>query len=397
MENEPLSILIVDKDVRSRSFLSAFLLREGYEVQVAEMGKEGHISALRDHPDVVIFDAGMSDIRPADFIRKLHADRRTLKTICIALALKPNPTQMAELRVAGCSEYLIKGDDTPQKIVKFIAGIRSGQVTDESALPEPAVKKKSQEPGLLVVFLSAKGGTGTSSLCANIAHSVARSQKSLDVAVMDMVMPIGSISSIVGFDRGINLVAAAAHPADDLTDEYLRHSISALPSWKFRLLAGAPDPEAANSVDALRVPVLIRAFRQTFDATFVDLGRALSRISIPIILEADVVVIVTGADINTLAVTQVMWDYLQSKGIDSQRVYMLMNRATGLEGLTKNEAERKMGIPIQETVPYMGANFSLANDQHLPVLEMVPDDDAAMKLDQIAHEIFETARKASSK
>lgn len=394
MENEQLTILIIDKDVRNRSFLSALLLREGHSVQVAEMGKEGYISAQLDHPDIVIFDAAMNDISPVDFIRKLHADRRTARALCVALAVVPNSIQMNELKAVGCSEYLPKGPETPQQILKFIESIQNFQ---EEAHPEPEAKKKVEETGLLVVFLSAKGGTGTSSLCANIAHNVAKSQEELDVAVMDMVMPIGSISSIVGFDGEFNLVAAASHPADDLTGQYLSRSIAPLDDWNFRLLAGAPDPEAANSVDALRVPMLIRAFRQTFDATFVDLGRALSRISIPIILEADVVVIVTGADFSTLSVTQVMWDYLQSKGIDSQRVYMLMNRTVGLDDISKNEAERVMGIPIQDVVPYMGPNLSLANNQHLPVLQTMPDDAAAMKLDQIANQIFETARKAHSK
>jgi MinD-like ATPase involved in chromosome partitioning or flagellar assembly/ActR/RegA family two-component response regulator len=395
MENEQLTILIIDKDVRNRSSLSALLLREGHSVQVAEMGKEGYISAQLDHPDIVIFDAAMSDISPVDFIRKLHADRRTAKALCVALAVTPDSVQMNDLKAVGCSEYLAKGPETAQQILKFIESIQNLQ---EEPQPDMEVKKKIDETGLLVVFLSAKGGTGTSSLCANIAHNVAKSQENLDVAVMDMVMPIGSISSIVGFDGDFNLMAAASHPAGDLTGQYLSQSIPPLSDWKFRLLAGAPDPEAANSVDALRVPMLIRAFRQTFDATFVDLGRALSRISIPIILEADVVVIVTGADFNTLSVTQVMWDYLQSKGIDSQRVYMLMNRTIGLvDDFSKNEAERIMGIPIQDVVPYMGPNFSLANNQHLPVLQTMPDDAAAMKLDQIAKQIFETARKTHSK
>ncbi len=390
MENEQLSILVVDKDLRSRNFLSALLLREGYVVQVASVGKEGYISALRDHPDVVVFDAAMSDMPAADFVRKLRADRRTAKATCVALAATSDAANMAELMAAGCDEYLVKSQETIQKLVSLIAGMHPQA---EETQPTAGSKRRGQHAGLLAVFLSGKGGTGTSSICANIAHSIANSQGNLDVAVLDMVMPIGSISSIVGFEGEFNLVKAAAHPLDDLNGDYLRKSISPLPSWGFRLLAGAPDPESANSVDASHVPVLIRAFRQTCDVTFVDLGRSLSRISLPIILEADIVIIVTGSDFSTLSITQVMWHYLQNKGLDAQHVYLLMNRAVGLDGLGKSDAERIIGLPIQATVPYMGANFSLANNQHLPVLQKMPNDTAAMMLDQIAHQILETARK----
>lgn len=391
MENEQLSILLIDKDPRSRNFLSALLLREGHVVQVASVGKEGYISALRDHPDVVVFDPAMSDMPAVEFVRKLRSDRRTSHALCVALGVSADTEQMSELMAAGCNEYLVKSQETLTKLVDLIASIHP-QVQETQ--PSPGGKRKSQQAGLLAVFLSAKGGTGTSSLCANIAHNVTANQTNLDVAVMDMVMPIGSIALIAGDEGDFNMVKAATHPLDELNGEYLRQNIDPLESWGFRLLAGAPDPESANSVDASRVPVLIRAFRQAFDITFVDLGRSLSRISLPIILEADVVVIVTGADLSTLTLTQVMWNYLETKGLDERRVYMLMNRAVGLEGLGTSDAERIIGMHIKATVPYMGGSFSLANNQHLPVLKKMPNDTAAMMLEQISAQILDAARKS---
>lgn len=393
MENNQLTVLIIDEDPRSLTFLSALLVNEGHSVQAAALGKEGYISALRDHPDIVVFDPAMSDMPAVEFLRKVRADRRTARAMCVALAASADPAQMAELIAAGCNEYLVKSQESIEKLVALIAGLHP-QVQETQ--PGKGVKKKSAQGGLLIVFLSAKGGTGTSSLCANIAQNLAGSQTDLDVAVLDMVMPIGSIASLIGYQGEFNLVTAAAHPLEDLKGQYLRQSISPLPNWGFRLLAGAPDPESANSVDASRIPVLIRAFRQAFDVTFVDLGRSLSRISLPVILEADVVVVITGADLSTVSLTQVMWNYLQLKGLDSQRVYMLMNRAVGLEGLGKSDAERIIGLQVQATVPYMGGNFTLANNQHLPVLQKMPNDTAALMLDQISRQVLEIARKVHS-
>ncbi len=393
MENDQLSVLVIDGDPRSLNFLSTLLVQQGHSVQAASQGKEGYVSALRDHPDIIVFDPAMSDMTAVEFLRKLRADRRTSSALCVALPSVSDPAQMADLMAAGCSEYMVKGQETIEKLVALIAGLHP-QVQETQ--PMPGVKKKSQQGGLLAVFLSAKGGTGTSSLCANIAQNIAITQASLDVAVMDMVMPIGSIGSLTGYQGEFSLVTAAAYSLEDLNGQYLRQSIAPLPNWGFRLLAGAPDPESANAVDASHIPVLVRAFRQAFDVTFVDLGRSLSRISLPIILEADVVVIVTGADLSTVTLTQVMWNYLQLKGLDSQRVYMLMNRAVGLEGMGKSDAERIIGMQIQATVPYMGGNLTLANNQHLPVLQKMPNDTAAMMLDQISRQILEIARKVHS-
>lgn len=394
MENDQLSVLIIDNDPRSLNFLSTLLVNQGHNVQAASQGKEGYISALRDRPDIVVFDPVMGDMPAVEFLRKLRADRRTAGARCFALAATADPAQMAELMAAGCNEYLVKSQETIEKLVELIAGL---DPHIQETQPAPGVKKKSRQGGLLVVFLSAKGGTGTSSLCANIAQNIAAHQANMDIAVMDMVMPISSIASIVGYQGEFNLITAATHALEDLNGQYLRESIAPLPNWGFRLLAGSPDPESANSVDASHIPVLIRTFCQAFDVTFVDLGRSLSRISLPIILEADALVIVTGTDLGTVTLTQVMWNYLQLKGLDSQRVYMLMNRAVELEGLGKSDAERIIGMQIQATIPYMAGNLALANNQHLPILQKMPNDTAALMLDQVSRQILDVARKVHNR
>ncbi len=387
-----ISVLIIDEDVRSRNYLSALLFKHGYIARTASLGKEGYIAALRDRPDAVIFDPAMKDISTIEFIHKLRTDRRTTGIFCIALPRKDDPDQMADLVAAGCNEYLVKSPANIEKILKLVAGL-SPQVQETQ--PAAGVrKKKKRKGGLLGVFLSAKGGTGTSSLCANIAQNVAYHQPEMDVAVMDMVLPIGSIGQLVGYHGDFNLISAATYPLEKLDGQYLRRNLTPLENWHFRLLSGSPDPESSNTLDASRIPVLIRAFRQAFDVTFVDLGRSLSRISLPIIQEADVVVVITGADLSTVNLTQITWTYLQQKGLDSKRIYMVMNRAVGLEGLGKSDAERIIGITLQATIPYMSGNFTLANNQHIPVLQKIPNDTAAMMLDQISYQILETARMA---
>jgi Flp pilus assembly CpaE family ATPase len=394
VDNVELSVLIVDEDVRSRNYLSALLFKQGYNVRTAALGKEGYIAALQNRPDAVIFDPAMSDIPAVEFTHKLRTDRRTAGILCIALARKENPAQMADLLGAGCTEYLIKNQENIEKVLKLIAD--SSPQVQETQPAAGTRRKKRRKGGLLCVFLSAKGGTGTSSLCANIAQNIASNQPEMDVAVMDMVLPIGSIGQMVGYHGDFNLITAATYPLDKLDGQYLRRNLTPLESWHFRLLSGSPDPEASNTLDASRIPVLIRAFRQAFDVTFVDLGRSLSRISLPIIQEADVVVVITGADLSTVNLTQITWNYLQQKGVDPHRIYMVMNRAVGLEGLGKSDAERIIGITLQATIPYMGGNFTLANNQHIPVLQKIPNDTAAMMLDQISYQILETARQAQN-
>jgi len=77
--------------------------------------------------------------------------------ILVALSSRENPQEMAALLAAGCCDYLVKSGQTVAKLLELLPGFING---------EPFLPKKQ---GKLITFLSAKGGTGTSSLCANIA------------------------------------------------------------------------------------------------------------------------------------------------------------------------------------------------------------------------------------
>lgn len=386
-ESPAFTILVIDPDPRSGQFLGNLFAQKGYTAQTTTSAKQGYIDALRDRPEVVIFDPSLGDMPAVELVRRLRGDKRTGSALLIALTAKAEPNQLGELLAVGCNEYLVKSQDAIEKIFAIL--IESDRQMHETQ-PAGGVKKKKQG-GVLVVFLSAKGGAGTSSMCANVAQVLGFAHPQREMAVLDLVLPIGSISQIVGYQGEFNLLEAAKRPQAELTPDFLRRVMTPLETWGFRLLAGISDPESANLLDAGRIPAIIDAYRRTFDVVFVDLGRSLSRISLPIILDADVIVMVTASDMATTSLTQTVWHYLQSKGVTQRNVYVLLNRAVGLEGVSKSDAERIIGLPIQATIPYMGANFSLANNQHLPILRKMPNDTAAMMIAQVSRQILEIA------
>jgi MinD-like ATPase involved in chromosome partitioning or flagellar assembly/ActR/RegA family two-component response regulator len=380
------TILIIDADAATRNFLKTALSGAQLNVLIAPSGKEGFITALRDKPGAIIFDPYLADFPGIQLVSKIRSDRRAMGIELIALAAKPDPALAKQLTEAGCNHFLIKSADTVPQIVSIAASLGG-------AASSVGIRTR-KEGGLLIAFLSAKGGTGTSSLCANIAQNIAVRQPELGVVVLDMVLPIGSIAPIVGYDDPTNLVSIAEKPEAETSPEFFRTNLPYMEKWNFHLLAGAPDPAAANKLKVERIPGIVKALKNSHDIVFVDMGRTLSRISMPIIEDADAVVVVAGADLSTIMLTQKVWQFLKAKGLDSRHVYMILNRNVGLEGLGKPDAEKIIGCPIQATMPYMGTNFTLANNGHIPVLKKFPNETAAMMLAQIASQIADLAKLA---
>jgi pilus assembly protein CpaE len=245
----------------------------------------------------------------------------------------------------------------------------------------------------VIAFLSAKGGVGTSSLCANIGNAISRTQADTRVVVVDLVLPIGSIAPIVGYEGHETLISVTAMDESKITPDYFLNAMSPVKMWNFSLLAGSSNPEQANALQAGKIEKVIKVLANTFDYVLVDMGRALSRISLPIIQEAMAIALVTGTDVSAVSLTKTVYDYLRTQNVDPKRIYGILNRAVGLEGLTKSEAETMIGFPIQATIPYMGGNFALANNRHEPILVKFPTDTASMMIQQVATQLPQLAQR----
>jgi MinD-like ATPase involved in chromosome partitioning or flagellar assembly/CheY-like chemotaxis protein len=385
------TILIVDPDIASRRFFETMLTKKDYKVLACSGGKEGLIMAWREHPDVILFESALTDLPALEFLKKIRQDRRTESVPVIAVVAQPRPDQMATFLSSGCNEYIAKDAQTITVLSELLPRLLANVVSDASEVVT------STQPvslgGYLVVFLSAKGGTGTSSLCANVADTVAQLNPGASVVVVDLVLPLGSLDSITGSRNTLTIVDVAERNINEITPEFFKKHLPQPDKWHFRVLTGAPNPEKANSLQVGRLPEVLKVLRQTYDYVFVDLGRSLSRISLPIITAADVATIIVGTEVSAVSLTRSAWDYLQLQGVDAQRVYMILNRAVGLEGLPKSEAEKVIGLRIQAGIPYMSDNFVMANNQHVPVLSKFPNNTAALMMKQISQEISELARK----
>lgn len=373
-------VLLIDADVASRNFITRYLHDQKYEVIQAGSGKEGLIYAWRDHPSLAVIDPAIADITGEDLARKLKQDPRTANMPLIALSGDPSAARIKSCLDAGFSEYIVKSGQAMGKLIEAASRLlgEAGMVVKQG--------------GLLMVFLSAKGGTGTSSICANIAMNIGQNQPEAHVAVVDMVLPIGSIAPIVGYEGPQNIVTVSDMPLEEVTPDFFREALPELKPWRFTLLAGSPDPESSNHLKAARVGDIVSALKETYDYVLIDIGRSLSRITLPLILHADLNILIVSTDTSTVSLTKTVWQYMKNKGVNPDSVYCILNRAVGLEGLSKPDTEKALELPVKTSVPYLSSNMVLANSQHQPFTQKFPKDTASIVFQETAKEMSTLAR-----
>ena len=380
------SVLILDENTASRNFLANTFLEKQFKVRVAASGKEALLIAWRNEPDLILFDPVLSDIQAEELIQKLRTHPRTIQTPLVALSSDPSPARRESCLNAGVYEYLVK---SAQAIPALEETLNRLFGTEK---PTEVVSSAGKKTGLLIVFLSAKGGTGTSSLCANLAMNIKLAQPEARIVVADLVLPIGSIAPIVGYEGELNLATVADLSSGQTNIEYFYKNMPEPELWQFQLLPGSPDPQHGNILKGDRINEIVETLRSAYDFIILDIGRSLSRIGLPLIQKANLITLIVSSDQSTIKLTKTIWDYLQTQGIDSQKMYVILNRAVGLEGLTKVQAEEMLGLTIKTAIPYMGGNFALANNLHQPITTKYPTDTVSIILKETAENMVKLAR-----
>jgi pilus assembly protein CpaE len=223
--------------------------------------------------------------------------------------------------------------------------------------------------------------------------NIQQNQPEASVVVADLVLPIGSIGPIVGDEEPLNLVTVADLPAGQTNPEYFHKNLPKPEHWRFQVLTGSPDPQHGNSIRGERITQIVESLCSSYDFIILDIGRSLSRISLPLIQKADLIILIVSTDQSTVKLTKTVFAYLQTQGVDSKKIYTILNRAVGLEGLTKAQAEEMMGLPIKTTMPYMGGNFALANNLNQPITVKYPTDTASIILKGAAEEIVNLVKR----
>lgn len=378
------TILIIDKDIITRKFLIQTLEKRGHRVWQAELAKEGLVFAWRDKPDIIVVDPLLPDMSAELFIQKIRQDIRTASTPVIALSANLSDEFGKKCISQGYTKYYPKVGDAIPKFVQELERLGKNSVS-------PLLEKR--KGGKVIVFLSGKGGTGVSSIAANIATTLKGLNKKANIALVDMVLPLGSLAALLGYQDSINITTLADMPTTELTAEFMKATLPYISPWQVSLMAGAPNPEAANLLQAQKLPHFINVLREEFDYVLVDLGRSLSRISLSIIQEAHLACLVIGTEKESVRLTKVMRDYLISMNIDEKKLYPIINRSVGQGGITKAETEAMLNTDIKITIPYMGDKFAATNNHAQSVVRKHPNDTGSMMLVSLAKAMAETVQK----
>ncbi len=121
MNDEKKKILVVEDDTALRNIMNTTLTDAGYELVVAENGKEGLDAALRIHPDLIILDLEMPVMNGIEALKKLREDEWGKSALVLVLTNSGSPETIFEAVNSGILQYMEKANVDMQELVKEVA------------------------------------------------------------------------------------------------------------------------------------------------------------------------------------------------------------------------------------------------------------------------------------
>jgi pilus assembly protein CpaE len=236
---------------------------------------------------------------------------------------------------AGVSDYLTK-PVAPEDL-------RTAVMRTAHKLRKPDGEKQ-RPPGKIFAFFSPKGGSGSTTLAANLAILIHRTTKGKTLLV-DLDLELGESALVLGIKPRFSLV--------DFVENFRRMDAGLLASYidhhasGVDLLAAPVEPDKAESVTPDQIRRILAFLRQHYDYIVVDSPRTFAPTTLAVFEQADLLFVVSIADLQSLRNTQrgiPVFKRVLTKG--EEQVRLILNRYDPKDTISIQDVERSLGLKV---------------------------------------------------
>jgi pilus assembly protein CpaE len=251
----------------------------------------------------------------------------------------------------------------------------------EAALARWRVEAKDHDrAGRVIALLAPSGGSGSSTLAANVATVLAKEhQTSL---LMDLKLQSGDLAALLDL-KPTHTVADLCQDISRV-DRVLFERTLVRHASGVQLLAAPLSLADTGYVNAEGVCQALALGRASFPYVVVDLDNSFRGEQTAVLRQADVVLLVLRLDFASLRNAKRMIDHLKELGIESDRVRLVVNRHGQPKEVPAAKAEEALGLKIAHYVPEDAKSVNRSNNNGVPVVLEAPSSRVSRSLTKLA-------------
>lgn len=391
---EKIQVLIVDDIPETRENLRKLLYFENdIEVVGAAMNGEEGIQMAKDlEPHVVLMDINMPGM---DGITSSEAISQEVPvTQIIMMSVQAEADYLRRSMLAGAREFLIKpfSSDELVSTIRRVYELGAVQRARYLARVPPLSATAQRQPlppelGKVISVFSPKGGTGCSTIAANLAI-VLQMETDAKVVLVDGSLQFGDVAVLLNL-RPSRTIADLVPHIDELDGE-LVHSVLVPHSSGIKTLLAPPRPEMADLVVPDHMKKILEELKKTFDCVVVDTWTSFHDLVLAIMDVSDRIVLITTPDIPSIKNTKLFFEVTEALGYPPEKVFLTINKVDRRSSIRAEDIETGIKHPVAATLALDERVTTLAANQGTPFVLSAANSPIAQSVVNLAHQLLDT-------
>jgi pilus assembly protein CpaE len=239
---------------------------------------------------------------------------------------------------------------------------------------------KQEELGRVIAVVAPSGGSGSSTLAANLATVLAKEHKA--AALLDLNLANGDLAALLDLKPTHSLadLCVNVNRMDRvLFERSLVHHKSGV-----HLLASPLQISDIDHVSTAGVRKVIQMARALFPYVVMDLEHSFRPDELEVLQQSDMILLVLRLDFACLRNAKRTLDYLERCGIDRDKMRIVVNRYGQPKEVPYLKAEEALGLKIFHFVPEDAKTVNRANNNGVPVVIESPSARVAKSVVKLA-------------
>ncbi|HUE71768.1 MAG TPA: AAA family ATPase [Pirellulaceae bacterium] len=288
--------------------------------------------ASRASPDLLLVDLTGDVDLALDAIRQA---RQSCDAYIVASGPADDPRLILKCLHDGADEYLdasILAEELACALTRFETKSRT--------------RLAKESPGKVIGVIGVSGGTGASTIAANVAGLLARSYKVC--GLVDLRLQSGDLAALLSL-KPQHTLADFCGNVERLDRSMYDQMFTKHPSG-IELLAAPWDIRQARLVTPQYLRLLLAMGRAKYPYLIVDLDNRLDDLQMEGLWQSDLILLVTRLDYVAIRNCRRLLDRLHEMGLESSRVQVVANRYGQPRELSRDQAEAALGVGIDSFV-----------------------------------------------
>ena len=350
------NVFLATDDDTQAAVVRKVLLREGLDCPVANVARVALAPQLilRSPVDLIVvglpedYESSLNTLAWLEKLPRTNGER--------VLAIGPAADAKMVLRaLRGAVDDYLDQSDLEAELMAALGRWRATLVRQEEA-------------GKVIAVLAPSGGSGSSTLAANLATVLATQHKT--AALIDLKLESGDLAALLDLKPTYTL-ADLCHNIARMDRTLFERSLTPHDSGVH--LLGAPRHyDDVGRVTPEGVHQALALAKSSFPYVLVDLDHSFRPEQVEVLREADVVLLVLRLDFASLRNARRALDHIERLGVGTDRIRLVVNRYGQAKEVPFSKAEEALGMKIFHYVPDDPKSVNRANNNGVPVVLEAP-------------------------